>query len=113
MGEEQAKKLRRSSTEVEKRLWNLLRAKQLAGYKFRRQEPIGAYIVDFVCYRPPLIIELDGGQHDTTAQRMHDDRRTNWLKSEGFVVVRFWNSQLIENESGVLHEILSALGANI
>jgi len=111
MGEERAKQLRKSSTEAEKRLWRLLRAKQLAGYKFRRQEPIGSYIVDFVCFRPPLVIELDGGQHDATMQRHHDERRTAWLHAQGFTVIRFWNNQLLENEAGVLHDILRALGA--
>jgi very-short-patch-repair endonuclease len=112
MGEVRAKELRKSSTEAEKHLWRLLRAKQLAGYKFRRQEPIGRYIVDFVCFRPPVIIELDGGQHDATKQRVRDAQRTSWLESQGFAVLRFWNNQLLENEAGVLHEILSALGAN-
>ena len=111
MGEDRAKQLRKSSTEVEKRLWRLLRAKQLAGFKFRRQEPVGPYIVDFVCFRPPLVIELDGGQHDATKQRIHDKRRTAWLHSQGFTVIRFWNNQLLENEAGVLHDILRALGA--
>jgi len=112
MAEVRARKLRKSSTEVEKRLWHLLRAKQLAGFKFRRQEPIGPYIVDFVCHRPPVVIELDGGQHDATKQRAHDAQRTTWLESQGFAVIRFWNNQLLENEAGVLHEILGALGAN-
>jgi len=112
MGEGRAKELRKSSTEAEKRLWRMLRAKQLAGFKFRRQEPIRSYVVDFVCYRPPLVIELDGGQHDTTKQRAHDAQRTAWLESQGFTVIRFWNNQLLENEAGVLHEILGALGAN-
>ena len=111
MGEERAKQLRKSSTEAEKRLWRLLRGKQLAGYKFRRQEPIGSYIVDFVCYRPQLVIELDGGQHDTTKQRAHDEQRTAWLRSQGFAVIRFWNNQLLENEAGILHDILRALSA--
>ncbi|WP_374656474.1 endonuclease domain-containing protein [Dongia sp.] len=111
MAEDRAKQLRKSSTEAEKRLWRLLRAKQLAGYKFRRQEPIGAYIVDFVCFRPPLVIELDGGQHDATTQRAHDELRSNWLATQGFKTIRFWNNQLLENEDGVLHEILGALGA--
>ncbi len=112
MGEDRAKHLRKSSTEAEKKLWRLLRAKQLAGYKFRRQEPIGPYIVDFVCFRPPLIIELDGGQHDATTQRAYDAQRTDWLATQGFKTIRFWNNQLLENEAGVLHEILGALGAN-
>ena len=111
MAESRAQELRKSSTEAEKRLWRLLRAKQLAGYKFRRQEPIGSYIVDFVCFRPPFIVELDGGQHDATKQRAHDARRTAWLESQGFTLIRFWNNQLLENEAGVLHDILRALGA--
>ena len=111
MANERVRELRRQSTEAEKRLWRLLRAKQLAGYKFRRQEPIGPYIVDFVCYRPPLVIELDGGQHDAAKHRARDAQRPAGLAAQDFKIMRFWNNQLFENEAGVLHEILGALGA--
>lgn len=111
MADDRVRELRVQSTEADKRLWRMLRAKQLAGYKFRRQEPIGPYIIDFVCYRPRLVIELDGGQHDATTQRAYDAQRSAWLAAQDFQILRFWNNQLFDNEAGVLHEIRSALGA--
>jgi very-short-patch-repair endonuclease len=98
-----SKKLRRQSTEAEKRLWSRLRAKQMEAFKFRRQQQIGNYIADFVCFEKGLIIELDGGQHAIDMER--DKQRDDWLKSEGFEVVRFWNTDLFENIEGVLEAI--------
>jgi very-short-patch-repair endonuclease len=98
-----AKDLRRSSTDAERLLWRHLKAKQLGGLKFRRQEQIGRFIVDFVCYEKSLIIEADGGQH---AQEMEKDaERTNWLNSQGFTVLRFWNNEILINTTGVLTTI--------
>ena len=97
--------LRRNATEVEKRLWSRLRNRQLDGIKFRRQTPIGRYIVDFVSESEKLIVELDGGQH---AQQMEaDTERTQTLESMGYIVIRFWNNEVIENIDGVLMEILN------
>jgi very-short-patch-repair endonuclease len=98
-----ARELRRNQTEVEKRLWAKLRAWQLGGAKFRRQQPIGPYIADFVCFERKLIVELDGGQHAATVAA--DERRTAWLESQGFRVMRFWNNDVIENIEGVLETI--------
>ena len=94
-------------TEEEQRLWYLLRSWRFAGHKFRRQHPLGSYIVDFACCRARLAVELDGGQHmDNEA---YDRRRTAWLNQRGWRVLRFWNNELRENEEGVLGEILRAL----
>ena len=102
-----ARHLRKQQTEPEKTLWNLLRRRQLLGYYFRRQSPIGQYIADFVCLEKRLIIELDGGQHQTTT--LHDAQRTKQLESKGFRVIRFWNNELQEDPDAVLQAILIAL----
>ncbi len=91
-------------TDVEKRLWYLLRDRRLNGYKFRRQMPIGPYVADFVCLQSRLIVELDGGQHAEQAEK--DKVRDEWLKSQGFVVLRFWNNDVLANTEGVLQAIL-------
>jgi very-short-patch-repair endonuclease len=98
-----AKELRKNSTDAERLLWRQLRAKQLEGLKFRRQEPIGRFIVDFVCYEKSLIIEADGGQHAVEAEK--DAERTQWLNSQGFHVLRFWNHEILTNIDGVLEVI--------
>jgi very-short-patch-repair endonuclease len=102
-----AKDLRKKSTDAEIDLWNLLRAKQIQGLKFRRQEPIGRYIVDFVCYERQVIIEVDGGQH--AAAIAEDSARDSWLSSQGFKVLRFWDHEVLTNIEGVLERILEAL----
>ena len=104
-----SKKLRQQSTEVEKRLWSSLRSKQMCGFKFRRQQQIGNYIVDFVCLEKGLILELDGGQHAIDLER--DKQRDDWLRSEGFEVVRFWNTDVFENIEGILEAIRNRLSA--
>ncbi len=102
-----ARLLRRNSTDVEKRLWYRVRDKQIEGFRFRRQRPIGKYIVDFVCLEVKLIVELDGGQHADAAGA--DAMRTQFLESLGFCVLRFWNNEVIENLGGVLERILEVL----
>jgi very-short-patch-repair endonuclease len=97
-----AKELRTSSTDAERLLWNHLRAKQLLGVKFRRQQPIGKYIVDFVCFTSMLVIEVDGGQH---AGSESDKVRDEWLKNEGYDVIRFWNNDILGNIEGVVETI--------
>ena len=101
-----AKRMRSNQTPGEHRLWQILRAKRLAGFKFKRQLPIDGYIVDFVCLRHRLIVEADGGQHSESA---HDVRRDAYLKAHGFRVLRFWNNDILNNEEGVLTSILHAL----
>ena len=81
-----AKNLRKDSTEAEKSLWRRLQRKQLEEFKFRRQQPIGKYIVDFVCFEKKLVVEVDGGQHADTDR---DRERDRWLAEQGFQVLRF------------------------
>ena len=102
-----AKELRHEATDVERRLWNHLRSRQFEGFKFRRQRPIGPYIVDFVCLESELVIELDGGQHADQAD--YDARRDAYLRQKGYRVIRFWNNDVIENIEGVAHVIETAL----
>ena len=104
-----ARDLRCNQTDAEQKLWSLLRDNQLAGCKFRRQVPRGAYVVDFACLRRKLIVELDGGQHADAVQIAKDRRRTAWLESEGYRVLRFWNSDVLTGMDGVLSTIARAL----
>ena len=95
-----ARELRKNSTIAERKLWHTLRSKNFMGLKFRRQEPIGNYIVDFVCYEKKLIVELDGGQHNEFSEK--EIPRTKALEKEGYKILRFWNSDVINNIEGVL-----------
>ncbi|MFY9814303.1 MAG: endonuclease domain-containing protein [Dehalococcoidales bacterium] len=104
-----AKQLRNSETEAEKFLWTLLRAKKLNGVKFRRQAPIGVYVVDFVSFEKKLIIEIDGGQHSAEKNKEYDGIRTRWLESQGFRVIRFWNNDISQNIDGVITRITEVL----
>ena len=99
-----AKNLRQNMSEAETRLWHHLRAGRLNGYKFRRQQPMGNYIVDFVCVTPKLIIEADGGQHAEQAE--YDQARSLYLSGLGFTVLRFWNDEILRQTDEVLSEIL-------
>ena len=101
-----AKSMRSAQTPAEHRLWQILRGKRFDGYKFKRQLPIDHYIADFVCLGQRLIIEADGGQH---VESKRDERRDAYLKAQGFRVLRFWNSDVFDNEEGVLKLILDAL----
>ncbi|HEX5280572.1 MAG TPA: DUF559 domain-containing protein [Micropepsaceae bacterium] len=89
-----ARALRSDMTEAEHTLWSYLRRKQIGGLRFRRQQPIGPYIVDFYCPAAKLVIELDGGQHNEESRRLYDESRTRWLESEGFCVLRIANCEL-------------------
>ena len=102
-----ARSLRKNPTEAEKVLWGHLRCWQVGGYKFRRQQPLGNYIVDFVCLEKKLIIELDGGQH--AEQTVYDAERDAWLRDRGFSVLRFWNNDVLQNLNGVKDTILSKM----
>src|SRR5512139_2401809 len=103
-----AKTLRKNQTEAERLLWRQLRSKGLSGRKFRRQQPIGPFIVDFVCLEKMLIIEVDGGQH---AENENDQRRDAWLQSEGYRVLRFWNYDVLIRLEGVMEEIYQKCGS--
>ncbi|MGB5986276.1 MAG: DUF559 domain-containing protein [Desulfobacterales bacterium] len=98
-----AKQLRKRATFAENLLWSRLRSKQIEGIKFRRQQPLGNFIVDFVSLEAKVVIELDGGQHAET--RSQDAARDRWLKSKGFTVLRFWNNEVLENLEGVLEVV--------
>ena len=98
-----AKSLRSNQTDAEMQLWYHLRAHRFMDLKFKRQKPIGAYIVDFVCIERKLILELDGGQHAENVG--YDERRTKFLESEGYQVLRFWNNQVLQEMDSVLEVI--------
>ena len=104
-----ARRLRAKATETEILLWKRLRTIETAGTHFRRQVPIGPYVCDFACLAARLVIELDGSQHNTDAYRAKDERRTRWLESEGYRVIRFWNNDLAHNMEGVLETVYTAL----
>jgi very-short-patch-repair endonuclease len=95
-----ARRLRRNATDTERRLWSHLRRRQLDGHRFRRQVPIGPYVVDFACLERRLLIEVDGGRHEAAVDS--DASRTAWLKGRGYRVLRFWNNDVLENADGVL-----------
>ena len=102
-----ARTLRKNMTDAEKLLWQFLRDRQLGGYKFRRQHHIGPFIVDFVCLKKKLIIEVDGGQH--RKQLESDANRSDYLKERGYRVLRFWNNEVLGEKESVLSVILSSL----
>ena len=109
MAEAKARQLRITMTDAERRLWSALRGRRLKGYKFRRQHPLGPFIVDFACLEERLVIEADGGQH---ADSNDDQRRTAWLERWGWRVVRFWNNDILANPEGVQDVVLRELEAN-
>ena len=102
-----AKQMRHAPTTAERRLWLHLRAWRCQGWKFKRQQPIGPYIVDFVCFEQQLVVEVDGSQHIELA--LTDESRTRWLESRGFRVLRLWNDEVLGRTDVVLEEILRAL----
>ena len=101
-----ARILRENMTEPEKQLWERLSKNQLEGLKFRRQHPILFYIADFYCHALHLIIEIDGGYHDTIEQKLKDDKRTERLRSNGITLIRFRNEEVLNNIDGVIEEII-------
>ena len=103
-----AKTLRRNMTDAEQRLWKHLRAHRMGGQKFRRQQPIGPYIVDFVHFGLRLIVEVDGGQH---ADALRDMARDVWLRGQGFTVLRFWNNDILQRTDVVLGAIWNVMHA--
>jgi very-short-patch-repair endonuclease len=105
-----ARGLRQRQTDAEKALWVKLRNRQLQRVKFRRQQPMGSYIVDFVSFERRLIVEIDGGQHNEDKRKKRDAERTTKLEESGYRVIRFWNNEVLVNLEGVLEKIQEALG---
>ena len=103
------RQLRSNATDAETKLWFAVRDRRLAGFKFVRQKSIGPYIVDFLCRDRNLVVEVDGGQH---AESESDKVRDAYLASEGYRVVRFWNSDVLSNIDGVLQTILASLNSS-
>src|SRR5438874_597746 len=99
--------LRKNATDAERKLWSVLRRRQLNGFKFRQQVEIDGYVVDFLCAERRLIVEVDGGQHSPE----RDARRTAYLEGQGFLLIRFWNNDVLQNLDGVWTMIEEALSA--
>ncbi len=104
---QRARSLRSNLTDAEQALWRHIRFRQIDGHKFRRQRPVGSYIVDFICLEAKLIIELDGGQHSDN--RDYDAMRDRWLRSQGYRILRFWNNEVLKNIEGVMEIIRRAV----
>jgi len=104
-----ARALRESATEHERRLWAMLRRKQMVLLRFRRQQPIGPYVVDFFCPSAKLIVELDGGQHGEARVVIYDEARTQWLEAQGYRVLRFWNWEFQQYPEAVVESIWRAI----
>ena len=107
MDTERARRLRKRMTEAERFLWYKLRCRQLSGMKFRRQQPKGPFIVDFVCFEHRMIVEVDGGQH--AEQALHDMQRSRWLEAQGYRVLRFWNNEVLVHIDAVTQAILDCI----
>ena len=101
-----AKQLRSNMTDAERELWRHLRAHRFQHAKFRRQQPLGLYIVDFICFEQKVIIEVDGGQHLESAA---DAQRDAWLRGQGYTVLRFWNNEVLGQAGAVLERIWQEL----
>ena len=101
-----ARAMRIEPTPSERVMWRLLRSRQFAGLKFRRQVPLGPYIADFACFYPKVVVECDGEQHADSA---YDERRDAWFVAEGFLVFRFWNHQVLEETESLELTLLAAL----
>jgi very-short-patch-repair endonuclease len=99
--------MRKAPTDAENALWHALRDRRLSDVKWRRQVPIGVYIVDFVAFEHRLIVECDGSQH---AENMRDVERDNWLVSQGFAIQRFWNHEVLNERNSVVEQILARCG---
>ncbi|MGV8939511.1 MAG: endonuclease domain-containing protein [Allorhizobium sp.] len=104
-----ARRMRSALTEAELKLWNAVRAHRLMGLSFRRQVPVGGYIVDFACPLHRLVVELDGSQHGNDADQDYDRLRTARLEADGWTVLRFWNEDVLQDIDGVCLHILTAI----
>ncbi|MDJ0921965.1 MAG: DUF559 domain-containing protein [Henriciella sp.] len=104
-----AKVLRRNLTSAERILWSKLKGKQINGWQFRKQHPVGPYITDFACPQAKLVIEVDGDTHTENNQLIHDLRRTRFLESRGWAVHRIWNTDIYNNLNAVLDGLYAIL----
>lgn len=104
-----ARCLRKNLTDPEKKLWYWLRDSHLNGFRFRKQVPMGSYIVDFVCYKLKLIVEVDGGQHNEARALVYDEQRTQWLEKRGYLVKRYWNNEVLEAIDSVLDDLVETV----
>ena len=111
MNTKSARDLRKNLTDAERRLWQQLKRRQIGTVKFRRQQPIGPFIVDFVCFERRVIVEVDGGQH--AEQAPYDEHRTGWLEAQGYCVLRFWNNDVLANTEAVAQAIFDAVEQRI
>ena len=105
-----ARNLRKNATSQEQKFWQMVRNHKFFGLEFRRQYPIGDYIVDFICRNKKLIVELNGGQHNIPEAIEYDKIRTNFLKSKGYTVLRFWNFEIDDNIDGVYEKLVEVCG---
>ena len=108
---ERSRALRHEATEAERFVWLRINRRQIFGLGFRRQHPIGPYIVDFYCPEKKLILELDGGQHGEPSEKMKDAERTRYFESYGLRVLRFWNSEVFKDWEGVREGICRVVGS--
>ena len=106
MANERARKLRKEMTDTERIVWSELRGRRLGQHRFRRQHPIGPFVVDFVCLDKRFIVEIDGGHHSEPEQVKRDEHRTRWLEEAGYIVLRATNTDVFENIDGVAETIL-------
>ena len=105
--QEYAREMRHEATDAEHWLWQQLRDRRLLGVKFRRQVPIGHYIVDFVCKERRLVVEIDGSQHHE--EQGYDEHRTAFLEQQGYRVVRYWNNEVLAQGEAVLEDLIRVL----
>ena len=105
-----ARTLRKKQTPQEQKLWNIIRNRNFYGLKFKRQFPIGKYIVDFVCLDKKTIIEIDGGQHNSPDNIIKDNERSQYLLTHGYRVIRFWNNDIDNNIEGVYEQLIIEFG---
>jgi len=103
--------LRKDATDAERKLWSILRNRQMNGLKFFRQYSVGSYVLDFYCPEKRLALEIDGGQHGDVDSQQHDAQRDSYLKELGIRVVRFWNNDVLRNAEGVAQKIREEIGA--
>ncbi|NWH09266.1 MAG: endonuclease domain-containing protein [Alphaproteobacteria bacterium] len=112
MANERARFMRKNPTPFERLVWWKLKEFRARGFHFRRQVPLGPYIVDFLCFRNRLIVEIDGDQHGMATQQVHDAARTRWLERKGFRVLRFSNREVEEDLVAVAEHIFEVLSGN-